>query len=73
MYDEINQNKFVLDCERYIEENVAAPYIAFYLAKSYELDVLGKSSLKQHFNSAADVFNSDFENTDKGIEDWCFL
>ena len=23
MYDEINQNKFVLDCERYIEENVA--------------------------------------------------
>ena len=69
MYDEINQNKFVLDCERYIEENVAAPYIAFYLAKSYELDVLGKSSLKQHFNSAADVFNSDFENTDKVISD----
>ena len=48
MYDEINQNKFVLDCERYIEENVAAPYIAFYLARGYSLDVLGTSSLKQH-------------------------
>lgn len=47
MYDEINQNKFVLDCERYIEENVAAPYIAFYLARGYSLDVLGTSSLKQ--------------------------
>lgn len=69
MYDEINQNKFVLDCERYIEENIAAPYIAFYLARGYELDILGISSLKQHFNSAADVFNSDFENTDKVIAD----
>lgn len=67
MYDEINQNKFVRECEHYIEENVAAPYIAFYLAKSYELDVLGTSTLKQHFNSAADVFNSYFENTDKVI------
>ena len=53
MGDEINQNKFVLDCERYIEENVAAPYIAFYLARGYELDTLGISSLRQHFNSAA--------------------
>lgn len=69
MYDEINQNKFVLYCERYIEENIAAPYIAFYLARGYELDTLGISSLKQHFNSAADVFNSDFENTDKVIAD----
>lgn len=69
MYDEINQNKFVLDCERYIEENVAAPYIAFYLARGYSLDVLGTSSLKQHFNSAADVFNIYFENTDKVITD----
>lgn len=69
MYDEINQNKFVLDCERFIEENIAAPYIAFYLARGYELDILGMSSLKQHFNSAADVFNSDFENTDKVIAD----
>jgi len=69
MEDEINQNKFVLDCERYIEENVAAPYIAFYLARGYELDALGISSLRQHFNSAADVFNSDFENTDKVITD----
>ena len=67
MYDEINQNKFVLDCEHYIEENVAAPYIAFYLARGYELDTLGISSLRQHFNSAADVFNSDFEDTDKII------
>ena len=64
MYDEINQNKFVLDCERYIEENVA-----FYLARGYSLDVLGTSSLKQHFNSAADVFNIYFENTDKVITD----
>ena len=54
MYDEINQNKFVRECEHYIEENVAAPYIAFYLAKGYSLDVLGTSSLKQHFNSAAE-------------------
>ncbi len=69
MYDEINQNKFVLDCERFIEENIAAPYIAFYLARGYELDILGISSLKQHFNSAADVFNSDFENIDKVIAD----
>ena len=69
MYDEINQNKFVLDCERYIEENIAAPYIAFYLARGYELDILGISSFKQHFISAADVFNSDFENTDKVIAD----
>ena len=67
MYDEINQNKFVLDCEHYIEENVAAPYIAFYLSRGYELDTLGISSLRQHFNSAADVFNSDFEDTDKII------
>ena len=69
MYDEIYQNKFVLDCERYIEKNVAAPYIAFYLAIGYELDTLGISSLRQHFNSAADVFNSDFENVDKVIAD----
>ena len=69
MYDEINQNRFVLDCEHYILENVVAPYIAFYIVRSYKLDVLGKSSLKQHFNSAADVFNSDFENTDKVITD----
>lgn len=54
MYDEINQDKFVRECEHYIEENVAAPYIAFYLAKGYSLDVLGTSSLKQHFNSAAE-------------------
>jgi hypothetical protein len=26
MYDEINQDKFVRECEHYIEENVAAPY-----------------------------------------------
>ena len=44
MYDEINQNKFVRECEHYIEENVAAPYIAFYLARGYSLDVLGTSS-----------------------------
>ena len=69
MYDEINQNKFVLDCEHYIEKNVAAPYIAFYLARGYELDTLGISSLRQHFNSAADVFNSNFEDTDKIIVD----
>ncbi|MGI6568084.1 MAG: hypothetical protein ACOX1E_00955 [Erysipelotrichaceae bacterium] len=69
MYDEINQNKFVLDCEHYIEENVAAPYIAFYLARDSSLDTLGIASLRQHFNSAADVFNSDFENTDKIIAD----
>ena len=69
MEDELNQNKFVLDCEHYIEANVAAPYIAFYLARGYELDTLGISSLRQHFNSAADVFNSDFENTDKVITD----
>ena len=49
MYDEINQDKFVRECEHYIEENVAAPYIAFYLARGYSLDVLGTSSLKQHF------------------------
>lgn len=67
MYDEINQNKFVLDCKHYIEENVVAPYIAFYLARGYSLDTLGIASLKQHFNSAADVFNSDFEDTDKII------
>ncbi len=54
MHDEINQDKFVRECEHYIEENVAAPYIAFYLAKGYSLDVLGTSSLKQHFNSAAE-------------------
>lgn len=54
MYDEINQDKFVRECEHYIEENVAAPYIAFYLARGYSLDVLGTSSLKQHFNSAAE-------------------
>lgn len=69
MYDEINQNKFVLDCEHYIEENVAAPYIAFYLARGHSLNTLGIASLKQHFNSAADVFNSDFEDTDKIIVD----
>ena len=69
MYDEINQNKFVLDCEHYIEENVVAPYIAFYLARGYSLDTLGVASLRQHFNSAADVFNSNFENTDKIIAD----
>lgn len=69
MYDEINQNKFVLDCEHYIEENVVAPYIAFYLARGYSLDTLGIASLKQHFNSATDVFNSDFENIDKIITD----
>ena len=45
MYDEINQDKFVRECEHYIEENVAAPYIAFYLARGYSLDVLGTSSL----------------------------
>ena len=44
MYDEINQDKFVRECEHYIEENVAAPYIAFYLARGYSLDVLGTSS-----------------------------
>lgn len=69
MYDEINQNKFVLDCERYIEENVAALYIAFYLARGYSLNTLGIATLMQHFNSAADVFNSDFENVDKVIAD----
>ena len=69
MYDEINQDKFVRECEHYIEENVAAPYIAFYLARGYSLDVLGTSSLKQHFNSAADVFNIYSENTHKVITD----
>lgn len=69
MYDEINQNKFVLDCERYIEENVAALYIAFYLARGYSLNTLGIATLMQHFNSAADVFNNDFENVDKVIAD----
>ena len=69
MYDKINQNKFSLDCERYIEDNIAAPYIAFYLSRGYSLDTLGIASLKQHFNSAADVFNSDFENVDKIIAD----
>lgn len=67
MYDEINQNKFALDCKNYIEENVVAPYIAFYLARGYSLDTLGIGTLKQHFNSATDVFNSDFEYTDKII------
>lgn len=69
MYDEINQNKFVLDCERYIEENVAAPYIAFYLAKGYSLDTLGQGTFMQHFNSAADVFNIDFNDIGKIITD----
>ena len=69
MYNEINQNKFVRECEHFIEENVAAPYIAFYLAKGYSLDVHGTSSLEQHFNSASDIFNIEFENKDKVISD----
>lgn len=69
MYNEINQYDFILECNRFIKDNIAAPYIAFYLARGYSLDTLGVASLRQHFNSAADVFNSNFENTDKIIAD----
>ena len=69
MYDEINQDKFVRECEHYIEENVAAPYIAFYLAKGHSLDALGKGTFMQHFNSAADIFNVDFYYIENIITD----
>lgn len=60
MYNEINQYDFILECNRFIEDNIAAPYIAFYLSKGYSLDALGQGTFMQHFNSAADVFNIDF-------------
>ncbi len=69
MFNIKNENKFISDCEQYIENNVAAPYIAFYLVRGYELNTLGVSSLMQHFNSAADVFNLEFNDIDKVIFD----
>lgn len=69
MYNEINQDTFTLECNRFIENNIAAPYIAFYLSKGHSLNALGRGTFMQHFNSAADVFNIDFENTDKIIDE----
>ena len=65
MYNELNEEKFVAECEHFIEDNVIAPYIAFYLYQSYILEVLGNATFMQHFNSAADFFNMDFKNIDK--------
>lgn len=69
MYNEINQYDFILECNRFIEDNIAAPYIAFYLSKGYSLDALGQGTFMQHFNSAADVFNIDFNDIGKIITD----
>ena len=65
MYNELNEEIFVSECERFIENNVVAPYVAFYLSKSYILDVLGTATFIQHFNSAVDFFNMDLKNSDK--------
>ena len=69
MYNDINQYNFILECNRFIEDNITAPYIAFYLAKGYSLDTLGQGTFMQHFNSAADVFNIDFNDIGKIITD----
>lgn len=69
MYKDINQYNFILECNRFIEDNIAAPYIAFYISKGYSLDALGQGTFMQHFNSAADVFNIHFNDMGKIITD----
>lgn len=49
-------------CHKYLEKYVVADYIAFYLATGYYHDALWESSFKQHFNSAADIFNISLED-----------
>lgn len=60
---------FTIVCNRYIEDNVVAQYVAFYIFSAYNLNALWRCSFMQHFNSAIDTFNVDFENIDKIVAD----
>ncbi len=54
-------------CHQYLEKYVVADYIAFYIATGYYHSALWESSFKQHFNSAADIFNISLEDKDMVI------
>lgn len=53
-----NYNDFVIS---YIMPEV----IAFYIASSYYRKAMCEATLKQHYNSAKDIFNVSFENYNK--------
>lgn len=49
-------------CDEYVEKYLLPDYIAFYLATGYLHDALWESSFRQHFYSAADMFNTSIED-----------
>ena len=65
----IDKDSFSYTCYKYLEDYVVAKYVAFYISSEYHNKSIGNSSFMQHFNSAADIFNIEFENKDKVICD----
>ena len=49
----------------FLENYIMPEVIAFYIASSYYRKAMCEATLKQHYNSAKDIFNVSFENYNK--------
>jgi hypothetical protein len=63
-YDELNKiiNPFYDNYNDFVITYVMPGVIAFYIASSYYRKAMCEATLRQHYNSAKDIFNISFEN-----------
>ena len=58
-------NPFYENYNDFVITYVMPEVISFYIASSYYRHAMCKATLKQHYNSAKDIFNISFENYNK--------
>lgn len=65
--DELNKiiNPFYDNYNNFVITYVMPEVIAFYIASSYYRKAMCEVTLRQHYNSAKDIFNISFENYTK--------
>ena len=58
-------NPFYENYNNFVITYVMPEVISFYIASSYYRKAMCEATLKQHYNSAKDIFNINFENYNK--------
>lgn len=58
-------NPFYENYNDFVITYVMPEVISFYIASSYYRNAMCEATLKQHYNSAKDIFNISFENYNK--------
>ena len=55
-------NPFYDNYHEFVVTYIMPETIAFYIASSYSRNAMWEATLKQHYNSAIDIYNISFEN-----------